>query len=131
MHFVLDFAPSEALSWSRSKGLFILCIQELAGVVLRNTPLEDEMTKAELIDVVHSKLEGHSKKAVAELVEVVFATTADAIAEGRFSYPGFGTFTVKTRKAREGRNPRTGKTIKISESKSVGFKAAPNLKTSV
>jgi DNA-binding protein HU-beta len=131
MHFVLDFAPSQALSWRRSKGQFILCIQELAGVVLRNTPLEDEMTKAELIDVVHSKLEGHSKKAVAELVEVVFATTADAIAEGRFSYPGFGTFTVKTRKAREGRNPKSGDTIKIAESKSVGFKAAPNLKTSV
>jgi DNA-binding protein HU-beta len=65
------------------------------------------------------------------LVEVVFATTADAIAEGRFSYPGFGTFTVKTRKAREGRNPKSGDTIKIAESKSVGFKAAPNLKTSV
>lgn len=89
------------------------------------------MTKAELIDLVHSKLEGHSKKAVAELVEVVFATTADAIAAGRFSYPGFGTFTVKTRKAREGRNPKTLKTIQIGESKSVGFKAAPNLKTSL
>jgi DNA-binding protein HU-beta len=131
MHFVLDFAPPQALSWPRSKGQFILCIQELVGVVLRNTPLEDEMTKAELIDVVHSKLEGHSKKAVAELVEVVFATTAEAIAGGRFSYPGFGTFTVKTRAAREGRNPSTLATIQIGESKSVGFKPSPNLKSSL
>ena len=47
---------------------------------------------------------------------------------GRFSYPGFGTFTVRERKARTGRNPRTGEAIKIPKSKTVAFKAAPGLK---
>ncbi|MBI3099370.1 MAG: HU family DNA-binding protein [Planctomycetes bacterium] len=44
---------------------------------------------------------------------------------------GFGTFTVKNRKARTGRNPRTGEQIKIKASKTVGFKAGSDLKTSL
>jgi len=46
----------------------------------------------------------------------------------RFAYPGFGTFNVKKRKPRKGRNPRTGEVIKIKGSKTVSFKAAPQLK---
>ena len=46
----------------------------------------------------------------------------------RFSYPGFGTFVVRTRKARKGRNPKTGAEITIAESSTVGFKPAKNLK---
>ncbi len=41
---------------------------------------------------------------------------------------GFGTFKVKTRAARTGRNPQTGATIKIKASKTVGFKPSPDLK---
>jgi DNA-binding protein HU-beta len=90
------------------------------------------MTKAELIDQVHGKLgSDYTKKQVGELIEAVFETAGAAIKGGRFSFPGFGTFTVKARKAREGRNPRTGKTIKIKASKSVGFKPAPKLKESL
>lgn len=44
---------------------------------------------------------------------------------------GFGTFTVKNRKARTGRNPRTGEQIKIKASKTVGFKAGSDLKSSL
>ena len=43
----------------------------------------------------------------------------------------FGTFTVRSRKARKGRNPQTGEEIKIKASKTVGFKPAPTLKTSL
>ncbi|MBI1822553.1 MAG: HU family DNA-binding protein [Nitrospirae bacterium] len=50
---------------------------------------------------------------------------------GRFSFPGFGTFTVRARAARKGRNPQTGETIKIKASKSIKFKAAPSLKRSL
>ena len=46
----------------------------------------------------------------------------------RFSYPGFGTFLVRNRKARKGRNPQTGAEIQIKASKTVGFKPAPKLK---
>lgn len=88
------------------------------------------MTKAELIDSVTTKADGAlTKKAAAELVDGLFATLAKTIKkEGRFSYPGFGTWTVRARKARTGRNPQTGATIKIKASKTVGFKPAKDLK---
>jgi DNA-binding protein HU-beta len=88
------------------------------------------MTKAELIEKLHQTLGGEmTKKMIAELVDGVFENTAEAIKkEGRFSYPGFGTFEVRKRKARKGRNPQTGDVIKIKASKSVGFRAAKALK---
>ena len=84
------------------------------------------MTKAELIDAMYEKFEGEvTKKMVAEMVDGVFDNAASAIKkDGRFSYPGFGTFVVRKRKARKGRNPQTGEAIKIKASKSVGFRAA-------
>ena len=84
------------------------------------------MTKAELIDALYSKFEGEiTKRTVTELVDGVFENAAAAIKkEQRFSYPGFGTFVVRKRKARKGRNPQTGEAIKIKASKSVGFRAA-------
>lgn len=90
------------------------------------------MTKAELIDHIHGNLGSYTKKDVGEIVGAVFGAVADAVKDGkRFSYPGFGTFTVKTRAARQGRNPRTGKAITIPASSSVGFKAAPALKDAI
>ena len=85
------------------------------------------MTKAELIHVVAGK--GLTKKAAAELVDALFDTVAKSIKkEKRFSYPGFGTWTVRERKARMGRNPQTGEAIKIKASKTVGFKPSATLK---
>ncbi len=88
------------------------------------------MTKAELIDKVHGMHQGQlTKKLATELVDAVFDNLAGAIKKDRrFSYPGFGTFVVRQRKARTGRNPQTGETIKIKASKAVGFKAARTLK---
>lgn len=91
------------------------------------------MTKSELINSVHARAADNgielTKKATGELLDVVFEVVAGSIKqEERFSYPGFGTFTVKHRKAREGRNPRTGKPIKIPASYTVAFKPAPTLK---
>jgi len=89
------------------------------------------MTKAELIENVAGNT-GLSKRQTGEIINAIFETVGNAIAnQGRFSYPGFGTFTVRERKARTGRNPRTGATIKIKASKTVKFKAAPNLKGSL
>lgn len=88
------------------------------------------MTKAELVEKIHGKWDGQlTKKLAADLVDEVFNNVSLAIKkEKRFSYPGFGTFVVRNRKARKGRNPQTGEVIKIKASKSVGFRAAKTLK---
>ncbi len=90
------------------------------------------MTKAELIDRVAqgiSKSADVSKKATGEIIDLAVAEIAKAIKKDkRFSYPGFGTFNVKSRKARKGRNPQTGAVISIKASKTVSFKPAPELK---
>jgi DNA-binding protein HU-beta len=88
------------------------------------------MTKADLIQTVASHGAGMTKKAAAEMVDSLFMTVGKTIKkEGRFSYPGFGTWTVRSRKARKGRNPQTGAEIKIKASKTVGFKPAKELKS--
>ena len=91
------------------------------------------MTKSDLINEVYTAANGDlTKKATGDAVQIVFDQLALAIKnDGKFSYPGFGTFTMKTRAARNGRNPRTGETIKIKASKNIGFKAAPSFKSSL
>lgn len=91
------------------------------------------MTKADLIDAVASQSDGSlTKKAAGELVEAVFTAVASSVKKnGKFAYPGFGTFTVRARKARIGRNPQTGASIKIKASKTVAFKPSLALKKSL
>jgi DNA-binding protein HU-beta len=87
------------------------------------------MTKAELIDLICNKNDAITKKAGAELVDTIFDTLQTAIRKDeKFSYPGFGTFTVRTRKARTGIDPRTKAPIQIPASRTVGFKPAKAFK---
>jgi DNA-binding protein HU-beta len=89
------------------------------------------MTKAEFIDHVVKSSKGSeiNKKAAGELIDGIFDAVGEAIKKDqRFSYPGFGTFVVKERAARKGRNPRTGDPIDIEASKTISFKPAPTLK---
>ncbi len=88
------------------------------------------MTKAELIEKLQkSSGKELSKKQLGLLLDDVFDNIARSVKrDKRFSYPGFGTWTVRKRAARVGRNPRTGDQIKIAASKTVTFKPAPNLK---
>jgi|TARA_B100000959_G_scaffold108918_1_gene114833 DNA-binding protein HU-beta len=66
------------------------------------------------------------------IIGTTFENIAKAVKEDkRFSYPDFGTFTVKKRKSRTGRNPHTGEKLKIKASKTVGLKPAPTLKGSL
>jgi DNA-binding protein HU-beta len=85
-----------------------------------------------------------SKAFIAEVIRGATSTThtnakiaatnlMDAISEelkkvGRFSLPGFGTFTVRETKARKAMNPRTGETIHVKEGKTVRFKASKTLR---
>jgi DNA-binding protein HU-beta len=86
------------------------------------------MNKSDLIDAVAAAAD-ISKTDAAKAVDGVFDAIGDALKKGddvRLS--GFGSFHVTKRPAREGRNPRTGKTIKIAASKSAKFKAGKGLK---
>ena len=87
------------------------------------------MTKAELLEAIGGKHPDLSKKQVASLVDAVFDTVSGAIrSQGRVSYPGFGSFELRTLKERTGRNPQTGEAIRIAASKTVRFKPAKALK---
>ena len=88
------------------------------------------MTKAELIDTIrNAKGVELTKKDTEATVDALFTALSEAIKkDGRFSYPGFGTFVVRERKARKGRNPKTGEEMTIPASKTVAFKPAPKLK---
>jgi DNA-binding protein HU-beta len=86
------------------------------------------MTKAELIEAVANEI-GLPKKTVGDIIDEAFDQIARSIKkEKRFWVPGFGTFSVRRRKAREGFNPRTKSPMTIPAARSVGFRAAPELK---
>ena len=92
------------------------------------------MTKDELVTAVVKSCKGDalSKRIVSDVIDATFGVVGRSIKkERRFSYPAFGTFTVRNRKARRGRNPQTAAEIKIKASKTVGFKPAPTLKGSL
>lgn len=89
------------------------------------------MNKSEIIEEIatsHDLTKTKAKDIVEQLFNTVGATLKK---QGRFSFPGLGTFTVSTRAARKGRNPKTGEPIKIKASNNVRFKASPALKTLV
>ncbi|MCD7872183.1 MAG: HU family DNA-binding protein [Clostridiales bacterium] len=89
------------------------------------------MNKTELVAAVAEKAELSKKDAEAAIKAVVDAVT-EALADGdKVSLVGFGTFDVKTRAARVGKNPRTGEAIEIPEAKVPSFKAGAALKNAV
>ena len=76
--------------------------------------------------------QGLSKADAGRAVDAVIDSISGALQGGsQVSLVGFGTFTVKQRAARQGRNPRTGETIQIKASKVPGFKAGKALKDAV
>jgi DNA-binding protein HU-beta len=86
------------------------------------------MTKSELIEAVAAAIR-QPKKLVAETIELSFDQIAHSIHEDeRFCMPGFGTFSIRRRKARNGFNPRTNRKMKIPAARTVGFRPAPELK---
>jgi DNA-binding protein HU-beta len=91
------------------------------------------MNKGELIEAVQKSLGGETtKKASEEAVKAVLESIAKGVKkDGSVQLLGFGTFEVRKRAARSGRNPKTGETIKINASKTVGFKPSSALKSSL
>lgn len=88
------------------------------------------MNKAQLIELIQKKLgadttKEHAEEALAAVLESIKEGVQSA---GKVQIIGFGTFATKTREARTGRNPKTGKAIAIPASKTVAFKASSNMK---
>lgn len=89
------------------------------------------MNKTELISSVAEKSE-LTKKDAEKAVNALFASVEEALAKGeKVQLVGFGTFEVRERKARTGRNPQTGAEIQIPAAKVPAFKAGKALKDAV
>lgn len=89
------------------------------------------MNKSELIAAVAEQADlskADAGKAIDALVEVIGAALKG---NDKVSLVGFGTFAIRERAARTGRNPKTGKTLKIEASKNPSFKAGKALKDAV
>ncbi|MFT4669857.1 MAG: DNA-binding protein HU-beta [Ulvibacter sp.] len=89
------------------------------------------MNKSDLIDVMAGDA-GVTKAAAKKALESFLGNVQGSLKKGnRVSLVGFGSWSVSKRAAREGRNPQTGKTIKIAAKKVVKFKAGSDLQSSV
>ena len=85
------------------------------------------MNKADLIEAV-AKETGLTKKDASSAVEATLDNIKKGVKKGNVQLIGFGSFAVTRRKARMGRNPQTGESIKIAASKSVRFKPGKEFK---
>ena len=89
------------------------------------------MNKSQLVDKIADGAE-ISKAAAARALDSFISAVTDALKGGEsVALVGFGTFSVRVRSARTGRNPQTGKTIQIAAAKVPSFKAGKALKDSV
>lgn len=90
------------------------------------------MTKSELIKIMKNKHPELQLKEVATLVDVFFSMMSENLAEGgRVEIRGFGTFSLRTRKPRMARNPKTGEKVQIGERNAVYFRAGKALKNKI
>ena len=93
------------------------------------------MNKSDLVDAL-ADATGMTKADAGRAVDALFSPDGGIIAktlkqDGRVQITGFGTFEAKHRKARMGRNPRTGQTIHIAATKTPGFRAGKGLKDAI
>lgn len=89
------------------------------------------MTKADLVEIVHNTV-GLSKKESVDLVEQLFGIMQETLSKGQnIKLSGFGNFEVRDKRARMGRNLRTGEPIEITERRVLKFKPSPVLKSAI
>ncbi|HNQ64737.1 MAG TPA: integration host factor subunit beta [Smithella sp.] len=90
------------------------------------------MTKNDLIKKLQEELKTYSLKDVTYVVNIIFDSMIDAIKRGeRIELRGFGSFEVRERKPRMGRNPKTGTQVKLTERKVPFFKTGKELRIMV
>lgn len=86
------------------------------------------MSKQQLVEMIAEKA-GLTKADAARALDATMESISEALKKGeKVSLVGFGTFATSERPAREGRNPRTGETVKIAARTAVTFKAGSKLK---
>lgn len=86
------------------------------------------MTKADLVENIFEKI-GLSKKEAQEIIEILFETMKQTFVEGEsVKLSGFGTFNVRKKMARRGRNPKTGDDLEITPRRVITFRASNQLK---
>ena len=89
------------------------------------------MSKQQLVEMIAEKA-GLTKADAARALDATMESVTEALKKGeKVSLVGFGTFATSKREAREGRNPRTGETVKIAARTAVTFKAGSKLKDAV
>ncbi|MFZ5759111.1 MAG: integration host factor subunit alpha [Thermodesulfobacteriota bacterium] len=93
--------------------------------------MKDNLTRKELARIINEKL-GISQRSAAELVDQVFSTLKESLLkEEPVKLVQFGTFTVRKKSPRMGRNPRTGETMEITRRSMVSFKASKALREKI
>jgi len=90
------------------------------------------MTKRDLVEKLAERVKNLSQKDAEMIVNTIFESMTEALAGGdRIEIRGFGSFLVKQRRAREGRNPRTGAKVFVNQKKVPFFKVGKELKERV
>jgi len=90
------------------------------------------MTKRELVDEVNKKFPHLSRRDAEVLVNYIFGSMVESLERGeRIEIRGFGSFIVKRRRPREGRNPKTGEIVSVAAKKVPFFKVGKELRLRV
>ncbi|MGH9457982.1 MAG: integration host factor subunit beta [Thermoanaerobaculia bacterium] len=102
--------------------------QERDAITDEATPKPGVMTKAELVDEVSRAIQV-TKKQAETIVNVVFDSIVDSLRNGeKIELRGFGSFRLRSRKSRTGRNPKTGEKVEVPSKKIPYFKPGKELK---
>ncbi|MFI5303404.1 MAG: integration host factor subunit beta [Nitrospiria bacterium] len=87
------------------------------------------MTKAQLIEKVSEQLKGYTKRQTEIIINAIFDSIKSSLANGdKIEIRGFGSFRLRKRKNREGRNPKTGELVSVNAKNVPFFKAGKELK---
>lgn len=87
------------------------------------------MLKRELVEKTTESLDGYLKKDISKAVDIVIETMSESLDQGnRIEIRGFGSFSVRKRKARQTKNPKTGKVMNIPPRKTLHFAMSKSLK---
>lgn len=88
------------------------------------------MTKADIVEGVYERLGGFSKKEAAAIVETILDVIKEALVDGeKVKISSFGSFTVRAKRPRMGRNPKTGRPLEITARKVLTFKPSQVLRS--
>jgi integration host factor subunit alpha len=89
------------------------------------------MTKADLVDAIFEKV-GLSKKEAQDIIEILFDTIKQTFVEGEsVKISGFGTFNIRKKMSRRGRNPKTGEDLEITPRRVITFKVSNHMKEDI